>query len=350
MKLIEGIILYCLYQLNGERTIYSIYHLFKGKKSSQTIQDAHLYGIKKYFGVYHPITREMLEEWVGTAFNRGVLEQAGDQRFILSAQGKIELESFLKNNHSLAWLNGWKYQQTGLFWERLSLLVQVISNLVKRETNYLPIQKNKNAHEWLKHFLRTSGYPRAVIGRKLYEELVACLENPNVPDPHILVVRFTGHQQIGLTSSQAADSLQLDLPSYHIKFATLLHYMIRQLAENAKAYPLLSRLAADLNPDQSLTLSARRTQSFLYQGYSLEEIANIRGLKISTIEDHVVEIALNDEQFSIDHYIEKPVQEKILLAARQGGSRQLKQIRNTVQTANYFEIRLVLAKYGVAQC
>ncbi len=350
MKLMEGIIFYCLNQLNGERTIYSIYHLFKGKKSSQTIQDAHLYGIKNYFGVYHSFTRELLEESIRTAFDQGLLKQAGDQRFILSGHGKSELETFLNNNHILAWLNGWKYQQTGLFWERLSLLVQVVSNLVKGETSYLPIQKNKDVHQWLKQFLRTSGYPRDVIGQKLYGELVACLDNREAPDPLILVVRLTGSRQIGLTPLQAADTLQLDKSSYQIEFITILHYMIRQLTENPEVYPLLSRLAADFNPNQLLTLSASRTQLLIHQGFSLEEIASIRGLKISTIEDHVVEIALNDEQFPIDHYIEKSIQEKILTAARQDGSRQLKQIRNAVQTANYFEIRLVLAKYGVAQC
>ena len=62
MSYIESIILNCLKQLNGERTIYSIYHLLKGKKTSQTIQDAHLFEITHYFGVYQWFTREDLEE------------------------------------------------------------------------------------------------------------------------------------------------------------------------------------------------------------------------------------------------------------------------------------------------
>ncbi|MEH7462882.1 recombinase RecQ, partial [Bacillus thuringiensis] len=35
-------VLYCLKQLKGERTVSSIYHLLKGKRSSQTFQDGNM--------------------------------------------------------------------------------------------------------------------------------------------------------------------------------------------------------------------------------------------------------------------------------------------------------------------
>ncbi len=41
------------------------------------------------------------------------------------------------------------------------------------------------------------------------------------------------------------------------------------------------------------------------QGRSLEEIATIRNLKVATIEDHFVEIALRERDFSIEMFMEK---------------------------------------------
>ncbi|XJZ26079.1 helix-turn-helix domain-containing protein [Bacillota bacterium Lsc_1132] len=350
MKIIEGIIFYCLKQLNGERTIYSIYHLLKGKKSSQTIQDAHWYRLTKYFGIYHPITREFLEESIQTSFKRGWLKEVGDQRFTLTGQGENELGAFWKKQKALNHLNGWKYQQTSVFWERLSLLVQVSSNLVNNEANYLPIQKNKEIQQWIKNFLQKSSLPRDIFGKKLYAELVDCLEKADNLNPLVLVLRLTGYNHIGLTSTQAADQLHMEISSYHIEFLTILHYMIRQLSENPKTYPLLSCLVTDSSPNLSLTLSSSRTLSLINQGYSLEEIAKLRRLKVNTIEDHIVEIALNVAQFSIDNYIDKQTQAKIIAAAQREDTRQLKQIRNAVKGANYFEIRLVLAKMGAEQC
>ena len=49
----------------------------------------------------------------------------------------------------------------------------------------------------------------------------------------------------------------------------------------------------------------RKTYNFWRQGRSLEEIATIRNLKVATIEDHFVEIALREKDFSIEMFMEK---------------------------------------------
>ncbi len=49
LTFLQTMILFCLQKINGERTIYSIYHLLKGKKSSQTIQDTHLFHLQPLF-------------------------------------------------------------------------------------------------------------------------------------------------------------------------------------------------------------------------------------------------------------------------------------------------------------
>lgn len=350
MKFIEGILLYCLEKLNGERSIYSIFHLLKGKKSSQTIQDAHLFDLTKYFGVYRILSRDFLDKTIQAVYQKKMIDKVGEQSFVLTEQGKKELGLFVQNNPFLSSLDGWKYQQSGVFWERLALLLQVISNLVYGETRYQPIQKNKDVHYWIKKFLENNRFPRRVFGKKLFAELVDCLEQLEDVNPAVLVHRLTGFHTIGLTANQTAEKLHIEATRYHFEFLSILHSMIHQLREQPSRFPLLYQLVADTQQNLSLTMSARQTFSFVNQGYSLEEIAKLRRLKRNTIEDHIVEIALNVEQFSIDKYIDRPAQAKIMVAAQQEGTRQLKQIRTAVKTASYFEIRLVLAKYGAGQC
>lgn len=350
MEYIEGIVFYCLKQLNGERTIYSIFHLLKGKKSSQTIQDAHFFELTKYFGIYPSFTRESLDAHISRCLKKGLVQEVGENRFILTAQGEADLEQFLGSASSLSYLDGWKYQHTSTLWERLSLLVQVVSNLVAEETDYLPIQKNRDLHLWIKQFLSSKQVTRKELGEQLFAELVHCFEKAEKLNPSVFVYRLTGCHQIGLTPEQTAQQLQIDVSHSRLEFSAALHFLNRELVENASSYLLLAGLLAGSSQDLSLTLSSRRTLSLINEGYSLEEIAKMRGLKKNTIEDHVVEIALNMKQFSIDKYIDKPTQSKILAVANKEETRQLKQIRSEVQTANYFEIRLVLAKYGAGQC
>lgn len=343
MLQIENIILFCLKQLNGERTVYSVYHLLNGKKSSQTIQDAHLFSLKRYFRILEPLTRERFDEMVSHLQDMKWIQHCGEQRYLLTKSGEILLDK----NPQPHYINGWKFHQlTTQFWERMSLFIQVISNYVYQESQYIPIQKNKEAHHWLKVVLQDLKLPRNEIGKVLFSELTNCLEEAKDINPSVLVYRLTGYNQIGNTSLQTAKKLNLEALDYQIEFINILHYLIQTLQRETKCFPLLLCLLPDCKQNNSMTLSSRKTWELLNHGYSLDQIARIRNLKLSTIEDHLVEFSLNMDEFSIDSYVNKEMQNQVLKIARQLGTRQLKLIRKNLETASYFQIRLVLAKYG----
>ncbi len=343
MGKIENILLYCLKQLNGERTIYSIYHLLNGKKSSQTLQDAHLFSLKRYFRILEPLTRESFGGIFNHLLEEKLVESCGEQRFLLTSSG----EDYLLNNAQPYYVNGWRYQPfTILVWERLSLLVQVTSNFTFQETKYIPIQKNVEVHNWLKGFLKSTPVPKQALGEFLFSELVEILEQARDVNPEVLIFRLTGYKQIGRTSSQIAKELDIDLIHYHLEFINSIHCLLHFVESDPSRFKVLASLLANLDQKDSLTLSARKTLALLNQGFTAEEIASIRNLKISTIEDHLVEFALNVKNFSINEYVDEDIQLKILEISRQESTRQLKVIRNTLNSASYFQIRLVLAKYG----
>lgn len=343
---IENILLYCLKQINGERTIYSIYHLLNGKKSSQTLQDAHLFSLKRYFRILEPLTRESFDEIFNNILSKKLVEVCGEQRYLLTTAGR----EYLIQNPQPHYINGWRYQPyTMLVWERLSLLVQVASNLTFQETKYIPIQKNTEVHNWLKEILKSNTIPKQKLGESLFLELVDFLEQAKDIKPSVLVFRLTGNTRIGLTTLQTANMLNMDILQYHLAFINILHCLIQAVEEQTDRYQVLSSLLTNLEQNDSLTLSSRKTWVLLKQGFTPEEIAGIRNLKLSTIEDHLVEFALNIKDFSIQPYVEEEVQQTILEISRQETTRQLKVIRNTLKTASYFQIRLVLAKYGDRQ-
>jgi uncharacterized protein YpbB len=329
--------------LNGERTIYSIYHLLNGKKSSQTIQDAHLFSIKRFFRIFESLTRESYEEIIQKLFNKHWIYVCGDQHYLLTETGQIQLE----RNSLPHYIDGWNYHQlTSPFWERMTLFIQVISNIIFQETHYIPIQKKTEVHNWLKSVLKNIKVPRGEMGKLLFSELVDCLDKPENINPLVVVYRLTGYHQIGLTTLQTAKTLKMEVFDYHLEFINALHYIIQQVGNDKNRFQLLSLLLQDIEDNDSLTSSSRKTLEFLNQGYSIDQIVQIRNLKLSTIEDHLVELALNVEDFSIDFYVDKDLQNKIIEISHQSASRKLKIIRNNFPEASYFQIRLVLAKYG----
>src|SRR5699024_5279928 len=91
------------------------------------------------------------------------------------------------------------------------------------------------------------------------------------------------------------------------------------------------------------TKSATNTYRLYQKGLHANEIASIRQLKINTIYDHLVEIALYDPAFRYRSYVEQTEIKTILNAIRQTKSYKLKDIKALVKAdITYFQIRLVM--------
>jgi uncharacterized protein YpbB len=343
---LETVVLSILKKINGERTIYSLFHLLQGKRSSQTIQDAHLYKITPYFHTYPSVTRAGLEKMIDRLKQRGMAEEIAETKVILTGKGEKALDQQLAEYKLPDYLNGWKYHQvTDSFWERLTLLIQVSSNLINHERSFIPVRNKRETLIWVKHYIKQQNEDRYKLSERLYHELISALDNENTR-PELVVFRLTGFKKIGLTTLQAAEKTGLEPAHYHYEFLNCLHAMFDRVIENEHAYPLLSGLIIKAERSVPLTISTDKTYRLMQRGYTLEEIAAVRNLKQSTIEDHVVEIALSIKDFNIDHYVLHDKRERILFAAQRNSAKKLKQIKEQVADASYFEIRLVLAKYG----
>ena len=341
------LLLHCLHKIDGQRTIYSILHLLNGKKSAQTIQDAHLFQLTTLFGTGQMITRFDLDNIIAALVDENFVTEQDKQIYTITKEGKDHLRRLLANESFPKDLNGWKFHNiTSLYWERLSFFVQVTSELRHGNAKYIPIQQKKETHSWLKKFLIQTELSREDLSVQLYHELRTCLEANKEINPAVLVIRLTGNNRIGLTARQAAEFLGLSYCSYHLQFLSILHYMLEQLNNRENSFPLLFQIISDQITNSSLTVSARKTYPLLKRGWSIKEIADRRKLKQNTIEDHIVEIALNIAEFDISPYISEDLQELIARVARNNSSKQLKHIRQLVPHADYFQIRLVLAKAG----
>nr|WP_239583345.1 helix-turn-helix domain-containing protein [Metabacillus iocasae] len=122
--------------------------------------------------------------------------------------------------------------------------------------------------------------------------------------------------------------------------------MVHLINHDASSFPVLSALLKDLNVNVPITASTLRTYKLLKRNYSIEEIASIRRLKVSTIEDHIAELALCVPTFLIDKYVSVEYQHKIKQAVQLLQTNKLKEIKAHVgEDISYFQIRVVLAKW-----
>ncbi|MGP7816092.1 helix-turn-helix domain-containing protein [Niallia sp. 01092] len=345
MSFMETLVLHCMQIINGERTIYSILHMLNGKKSSQTIQDIHLFQLTALFQTFPSLTRADFEKVITKLEENGWIHKVSDQHYVVKKEKYNKIKDLLQKC-PIPRLKGWRYYQlTTVFWERLSLFVQVTSHLAVSKVRYLPVQRDRFVQDWLKETIYSVKIPRNELSKQLYKEIIECLEKIE-GDPRYLIVRLTGVDYVGLTSQQAAEQLQMDHDYYHVCFLSILHYMIERIIENEQRFPLLKKMINTNSHFLSLTKSTATTYEYLQLGYSVEEICRIRQLKQSTIEDHIVEMVLNIPSFLINEFVAEDKIKQIENCAKQTSSKSLKQLKERLANVSYFEIRVVLARLG----
>ncbi len=349
MNYLQAVILSGLERMGGERTVYAVYHLLTGKKSSQTIQDAHLYRLTRLFKLYPRLSRTKFTEQIKLLSDEYTYLSYDQQcqKYRLTERGKQQLQSFFNDSPFPTYIHGWKYQDNAiLFWKRLTLLTQVTSNLLYEENRYYPVQRDLALLEWIKQFLRKYVVDRHHLAMNLYDEFIDMFSDEFPEDPLMIVLRLSGYNRVGLTAEQTALQLGMEQTEFDLRFTNGLHYMIQTMIGNKRQYPILASLFIDSYQPVPYTQSTLATYNLLKNNYSIEEIAQIRNLKVSTIEDHIIEIALMDDDFIISRFISEGVVDEVLHTVKQLGGKKLKPIKERVPHASYFQIRLVLAREG----
>ncbi|UOY93503.1 helix-turn-helix domain-containing protein [Ectobacillus sp. JY-23] len=334
------VVLYGIKQMNGERSAASIYHLLKGKRSSQTLQDASIYQLSFLFGIYRRLERHTYNEHIKQMIQHDFLREIEEARYILTEKGEQELQDFKFPIH----LHGLKYGEAGeVFWKRLSLLIQTVSYLQHR-VPFLPIQAEHEVTAWTKQFLLKQACSRDEFRYKLHTECELLLKNLTAEEATVVVYRLSGFSRVGYTHLQIAQMLGMDPSAVHLSFLGAIHGIVRFLMKEGTGYPILSQLLPRTR--HVLSLSTQKTYELWKQGKTMEQIANIRSLKLNTIEDHIVEIATHLPHFPIHTFLSEETIINVQKALQQTDSRTLRILKQYLPHVSYFHIRLVMACLG----
>ncbi len=87
-------VLDCLCKINGERSGSAVFHLFKGKRSSQTIQDAGLFQTAKYFGMAQQCSRSDISASLTKLEQHSYLEPMPEtDTYKVTASGEAKIEA-----------------------------------------------------------------------------------------------------------------------------------------------------------------------------------------------------------------------------------------------------------------
>lgn len=341
--LFEQILLKMIDRLNGERTISAPFHLLRGKKSGQTIQDVKSYGLTDTFSIFPKLSQNK--------YNHIVEKMIQDQLLVIDQNNIPSLTEkgiHLKDKLEPLAINGWLYRGNEMvFFQRLSLLVQTLSHVKAQSVNFIPVQKDEKIQRWIRSFMLKVPYKSPEYALKVYEEMERCLNQAHFTETHrqLIVFRLSGFKVTGLTWQQLSFDVKYEPIDVQLLFIEGLHQMLNEICSK-NTYPILYSLAEGVQANNPLTESASKTAQLYAAGNSLQAISSIRHLKQSTIEDHFVEMAMNGVWINWLMFFPNENIDDLRRKIQTTSSRKLSVLKEQFPQLSFFQLRLLLASRG----
>ncbi|MFS0687933.1 helix-turn-helix domain-containing protein [Sporosarcina sp. 179-K 8C2 HS] len=335
---LSSILLFLIGKMDGQRTLNAGLHLLRGKKSGQTLQDVEYFNVKPFFGILPKLEEGTYVEAADKLMSTGLIVQ--DDKFVrLTDEGKDKMEG-LPEFH----FKGWDYRgREVIFFKRLSLLVQTLSYMRAGESSFTPIQREREIQLFVRRLLEGQPITNPVFAKQIGDELKLALLQSGMSDIQktIFACRLTGRTETAKTWDQLATDLSASTEALRLLFIESLHRLL-PVIEGNDDFHFLNKIAYDIKVHSYLTDSAMHTKRLFDQGHSLENIAAIRKLKMSTIEDHVIEMAMNDNRFPVTHFVSEEQIQAVISKSEEMGTKRLKLLKNEFDALSYFELRLIM--------
>lgn len=336
----------CFQKINKERTPASVYNLLIGKKAIQTIQDARFYQTANYYGIYPSLAKEDYNKQVRQLVEEDYFVEDSEKKLQITKKGKTWLASHR------GYLNGFYGSEYAKmiepFKQRLLLFIQTLTNTTQNEYRFIPITDQYEIEQFVKSCYRKYKQQPSDALKQIYKELENALSYLTDQEASMFVDRITSFHSYGSSLQQLSQDYQLAIPDCFLSIQKVFYHLLKLQDEDGRNYPMLHLFTKGLHAAHTpLSRTAQSTLCLLKKNHSLEEMMRIRQLKLNTIQDHLVEIAMHEVNFPFFDYIDSTIYEEIKEVVDRKQTYRLKEIKNNINPAiSYFQIRLALVLYN----
>lgn len=343
--LLDGVILTGSISIQTNRSRAAIYNILIGTKAIQTVLDVHLYRLQRLYGIYPSLLRKEFDEHVDKLIHTGHLFLIEQNKLQITDKGKKHLQSCEKL-WPFQYFNGIKYARlSSSFIERLLLAIQTFTNKQAGSSRFIPVIDKPEVYKWVKAFYNKHRRDTKMILTGLFTELSQLLQKVPNMEASLFVDRLTGFNRYGRTFHQLHKKYAIHHIDVKLYLEAITHKLLSEVHYHKDTYHILHKFIQDFSPPHFLTTSANHTFDMYKKGIKAHEIALVRNLKLNTIYDHLVEIALYDPVFPYSDYVDQTEAASILWAIEATSSFKLKDIKSLMdQHITYFQIRLVLTQ------
>lgn len=270
----------------------TLYLILTGKKTTSTLFYAKVHGLLSVFGLFPRLSE---------TFYNDSINQLIAQKFIRLEEGELykvkNIDAiYVKYEKILSQLDGWRFSRNdSQLWRLFQCLVQNLS-VWPDELKQIPLEVSPFYTVWLDDVLsKMTAKTKEQFIQDCYAIFDALPEKVSL----FLIQSLSGADYQGQAFFQLCPSDYQNYPWNECYYLSRIHqfwYQVLHHPDNLVYQIFYTQL--QLNYNQSML----QTRHLFLQGYTIEQIAKMRRLKLSTLNDHLIEWALVDSKFPFEKF------------------------------------------------
>ena len=308
---------YILSFFRKERTTNAaqLFHVFQGKRTPSMFYIIEKNRWHHGFSQFKRLTREEMNDIIEELEKEAYLEKS-EKGYKITAKGNETQKNYFATHFYPKEISTFKNVNLRLpFWDRLQLFTQVFSEYSFHNVQYIPIIKHPKHQENVRQLFQqvNSSTQKENLLERWQKENYYIFQHLNKNTANTLANLLTGHGSVGKTASQMAALYQMENNEFYFYLLTCLEELLHLIKHERKKLPLLAEIVRQLEQETYLGLSSSTytTYQLLEKGYSFADVASARKIKISTVREHILEMAFVFSNFPYQKYVPESIYQRL---------------------------------------
>lgn len=264
----------------------SLYQIFKGKRTSSILSWGYFNDCLNFLGAFPELSEK--------DFQSTINKLVADEKILMVDNLLSASTTFDKDLPQVDYFRYGRIDHDA--WRSVQFLVQAVSHLA-RSNSYIPLENAPRFTQPVKQLIHQE---KSHIKEQLFDELWLFFSLISKKQAELLAGSLSGYQVWGTSFQQLLVTENLS----PLWFCLTRDEAIHQFLKNVSHYQdsILFRFLRPLLR-KSFNQSMLQTRRLWLQGYSKKEIMKQRHLKEGTVNDHLIEWAILDENFDFTPFI-----------------------------------------------
>jgi len=266
----------------------ALFNVLRGKRTVSTLFAGLTTGTLSLLDSWHGVELSTFEAATQQLVTAGWLAATDPGYLKLTPAGERHQQQLMTTLYLPTAWEAFQSADVRQFTATSQLALQVVSEAVHQQRRYYPITTDRRIQRAVKQWFRQ--WQRPTLGEQIYQELTAFLQTQSSELATVFSQSLTGFNFPGQTDQQLAAQVDRHPVEILVMRKDLSCHWVAWLKENPGT-PLAALLQPYLKPNP-VSSSAWQTYQDYKTGESLAQISQRRQLKLSTVREHLLEVAI----------------------------------------------------------